>query len=200
MKIPLSAVLALLLSACTTPMITQVVDNEAPPATVPGVEITRAPYTTVAADWKERMDTLYVYVEHHGDYRELGAAIRELQTQAAAAGMQPTGPLFALYFDDPGRTRIDALRSRACLPVAFDAEVPAGLRRATLPQATVAYAVVAGAYPEVPRAFPGLFRWMHERNWVQDGPLRQVYLVDPGSVASWDELLTEVQVPWTPGG
>ena len=32
-------------------------------------------------------------------------------------------------------------------------------------------------------------------SWVEDGPIRETYLVEPGSVQSLDELITEVQIP-----
>jgi effector-binding domain-containing protein len=34
--------------------------------------------------------------------------------------------------------------------------------------------------------------------WKECGPIREIYLVPPGSVASWDELVCEVQVPAAP--
>jgi hypothetical protein len=35
--------------------------------------------------------------------------------------------------------------------------------------------------------------------WVEDGPVREVWLVAPAEVASWDELLTEIQLPVAQG-
>jgi effector-binding domain-containing protein len=49
----------------------------------------------------------------------------------------------------------------------------------------------------VPRSYPELFRFMGEHGWDAAGPVREVYLVDPSTVASPADLLTEVQIPWT---
>lgn len=64
----------------------------------------------------------------------------------------------------------------------------------------VVYARVAGAYPEVARTYPALFSYLTSLGWQQGGPVREVYLVNPGDVASYGDLVTEVQIPWTAPG
>ena len=88
---------------------------------------------------------------------------------------------------------------RACFPVARGSSVAPPLMSATLPSTTVVYAFIGGPYPEVPRAYPRLFAFMEELGWVLDGPIREVYLVNPAMVADWDELVAEVQLPATSG-
>jgi effector-binding domain-containing protein len=34
-------------------------------------------------------------------------------------------------------------------------------------------------------------------DWVENGPIREIYLVNPGEVKDFSELVTEVQVPAT---
>ena len=46
----------------------------------------------------------------------------------------------------------------------------------------------------------GVFAFLRKLGWQKSGPVREVYLVNPGSVASYGELLAEVQVPWSQGG
>lgn len=153
--------------------------------------------TDVVPEWKERLATAYVYVEHVGDYREVGAALRQLFSDARAAGIEPDGVPFTLFYDDPGVIPRDRLRARACLPIAAGASVPSRLSKDILPQAMVVYGRVSGAYDQVPRSYPKLLAYLEDHSWSQDGPIREVYLVDPGSVESWDQLVTEVQIPWT---
>ena len=38
--------------------------------------------------------------------------------------------------------------------------------------------------------------YLKDHGWEQGGPLREIYLVNPAKVASLDELMCEVQVPW----
>jgi effector-binding domain-containing protein len=164
-------------------------------AFTPDLELTRAPYDDVHADWKERLAQPYVYLEHLGSYAETGRLLAGLHAALAAAGLEPAGPPFGLYYDDPGRVPVARLRSRACFPVAAAPAPASDLRADVLPAATVAYALVAGPYPEVPRAHAGLFAFIARMGWVEDGPVREIYITPPQSVESYADLVTEVQVP-----
>jgi effector-binding domain-containing protein len=148
--------------------------------------------------WKERLEQPYVYVEVLGDYRELGAPMRQLLERARLAGVGVSEPPFTLYFDDPARTPVDRLRARVCLPVRDGASGAPGLQADLLPRALVAYVEVQGAYPELPRVYPALFSFVQDHGWAPSGPLREIYLVDPGLVRDWRELAREVQLPWQP--
>jgi effector-binding domain-containing protein len=146
------------------------------------------------------MSQPYVFLERRGDYRELGQAMRELLECATETGLEDTGAPFALFFDDPGRVPHGDLRARVCLPVADrPSRLPDRLEFDVLPRSMVVYARVPGGYPEVASAYPALFEYLHELGWRQGGPVREVYLVNPLEVQSFDELLTEVQIPWAAG-
>ena len=152
------------------------------------------------ANWKERLESPYVYVEHRGDYRDFGAAMRDLFAATERAGLRANGPPFALFYDDPGEVALADLYARACLPISSKLRcAPAGLSQDVLPRAMVVYTRVAGAYPEVSRAYPALFGYLQTLGWSPGGPVREVYLVDPGTVADYSELVTEVQIPWVAG-
>ncbi len=150
----------------------------------------------IEANWKERLAQPYVYLEQRGDYRRLGDVMRRLFAAAESLGLEPDGAPFALFFDDPGHVASSELRARACLPVSERPGRMGELRYDALPRAMVVYARVPGAYPEVARSYPALFAYLHELGWSQGGPVREQYLVNPLDVASHDELVTEVQIPW----
>jgi hypothetical protein len=38
---------------------------------------------------------------------------------------------------------------------------------------------------------------MRTLSWSEAGPIRETYLVDPGQVNDWSQLVTEVQIPAT---
>lgn len=162
---------------------------------VPDLPVSVAPFTDVHANFKERLEQPYVYVELRGSYTQTGRALQGLAETMRSAGIEPSGPPFGLYFDDPGRTAVDALRSRACFPVERPVDDSGKLAFDVLPSAQVVYAVVGGPYPEVPRAYPGVYAYLKRMGWVEAGPIREIYLVAPGSVASFAELLCEVQIP-----
>lgn len=161
----------------------------------PDVRVSHAPFDDVHVDWKHRLDQPYVYLEHRGSYLQTGALLPQLQRAMVAQGLRPSGPPFGLYYDDPGRVPIDELRSRACVPVERELTPAAPLAFDVLPSTTVVYALVSGAYPEAPRAYPALFAYMGRLRWVEDGPIREIYLVEPSSVRDWTELRCEIQVP-----
>jgi effector-binding domain-containing protein len=160
--------------------------------------VARAPFDHVEVSWKERIDQPYVFLELHGSYGQTGHAFGELRERIAALGIEPSGPPFALFYDDPGHVAASELRSRACVPVEADHESRGPLGFDVLPSATVAYAFVGGAYPEVPRAYPPLFAYVEHMGWATVGPIREIYLVPPGSVRDWSELVCEVQIPAAP--
>ncbi len=171
--------------------------NQAPSTFVADLPIARAPFRDVQVDWKQRLDQPYVFVEARGSYTNVGRSLERVFALAAAAGIEPTGAPFALYYDDPGKVAIDSLRLRACLPVAGALETKDDLGYGVLESTTVAYAFVAGPYPEVPRSYPALFAYLARMDWVENGPIREIYLVNPGEVKDFSELVTEVQVPAT---
>jgi effector-binding domain-containing protein len=193
----LGLALLTLLTACSTP---RLLDAVAPgPATEVSAQPVSGTGQALEANWKERIAQPYVHLEVRGDYRDMGAVMRRLFAAASEVQLEPSGAPFALFFDDPGQVAIEELRARACLPVRARPERLGTLSFDVLPRAMVVYARVAGAYPEVPRSYPALFTYLRELGWRAGGPIREVYLVDPGSVQSYAELVPEVQIPWMAG-
>lgn len=162
------------------------------------VAIARPPYHAVATEWKERLDQPYVFLELVGPYSDTGRFLGELRSHLESQGLRASGPPFALFFDDPLRVAPENCRSRLCVPVETGVAVGAPLGFAVLPAARVVYALVAGPYNGVSAAYPAMFDVMRTRSWVLDGPIREIYQVDPSRVASFDELVTEIQMPWRP--
>ena len=172
---------AVLLAACATRGALEP-GSTAAASYLPDLRVSRAPFEEVHADWKERLPQRYVFLEHHGSYTETGSLLPRLAAALNDAGIGPSGPPFGLYYDDPGSVPVAELRSRACFPVSTSLPGDAPLGSDTLPSCTVVYAIVAGAYPEIPRAYPGLYAYMGRMGWVENGPVREIYLTPPGSV------------------
>jgi len=159
--------------------------------------ISQPPFAQVHANWKQRLDQAYVFVPLTGSYTRIGETLAAADRAVRDQGIEASGPPFALFYDDPGSVASESLRARACFPVGTRFTPKPPLEYAELESTTVVYAFVAGPYPEVPRAYPGLFEYMRTLSWVENGPIREVYLVDPASVSDWRELVTEVQIPAT---
>lgn len=157
--------------------------------------VARSPFDQVEASWKQRLDQPYVFIELVGSYTRLGKTLEQVDASMRAQGIPAAGPPFALYYDDPARKPAAELRARACFPVTSRIAPDAPLRFDVLPDTTVVYAYVGGAYPEVPRAYPALFAYLARMRWRDAGPIREVYMINPAAVTSFDELICEVQIP-----
>lgn len=157
--------------------------------------VSHPPFEKVHCNWKDRLDQGYVYLDHRGPYSGTGALLPEVHRLLALQGIQPSGPPFALYYDDPKSVDPARLRSRACVPVESWTRATSPLSADTLASRTVAYTVASGPYPQVPMCYRGLFRYMDKMNWTLAGPIREIYMVPPSEVASYELLLCEVQAP-----
>ncbi len=147
------------------------------------------------ANWKERLEQAYVFLDVRGDYRRVAGAMQGLRAAADSLGLRGDGAPFALFFDDPGKVPLDELRARVCFPVGERPERLGALQYDLLPRAMVVYTRVQGAHDSVAPAYPALFAYLRELGWRQGGPVREVYLASPAG-AELEELLTEVQIPW----
>ncbi|MEY2786155.1 MAG: hypothetical protein RL277_2367 [Planctomycetota bacterium] len=188
----LASLLALLPAACQN--VGSSGSSSVSPSVRADIAITQPPYSEVHCSYKERLALAYACIEVRGNYALVGRRLAELSSALEQQGLRPAGPPFALFYDDPANTPIDELKSRLCLPIEPGVEVRPPLMQDLLPAATVAYARVAGPYPEVPRSYPGLWQYLGRMGWKANGPIREIYLVAPGSVRDWSELLTEIQV------
>ncbi|MBL8859511.1 MAG: GyrI-like domain-containing protein [Planctomycetes bacterium] len=160
--------------------------------------VAESPYTDVRTNWKERLPEEYVFVELRGSYTETARALGGIFQHLAAHDIEPTGAPFALFYDDPGHTPVSELRSRACVPVPVGTQVAGPFAVDQLPEALVVYAYIGGAYGEAPRAYPSLYAYMKKLSWAEAGPIRETYLVSPGSSRDWSDLVCEVQIPAQP--
>jgi effector-binding domain-containing protein len=161
----------------------------------PDLPVAQPPFDGLQANWKQRMNQPYVFVELEGSYTRIGTALQEAEKAMRDQGLEASGPPFALYYDDPGLVPAEELIARACFPVRAPVSPASPLRYDLLESTTVVYAFVAGPYPDVPRAYPAMFRYMRTLNWAESGPIREVYLVNPAEVADFSQLVTEVQIP-----
>jgi len=152
----------------------------------------------VEINWKERTDQPYVFLELLGDYSLTRRQLEALAKHAFGQGVAPSGPPFALFYDDPARVAPIDRRSRICLPVTGPIQVASPLGYDVLPSEPVVYGFVRGAYRDLESAYGGVFEYMGSRSWVLTGPIREIYLTDPGSVRGPEELVAELQMPWRP--
>lgn len=165
----------------------------------PDVAISHAPFENTEVNWKQRLAEPYIYLDHTGDYRLAGARIAELMGLAADQKAPVHGAPFILFYDDPGKLALDELQARICIAIDADFSSIQPLLLDNLPAQTVVYAAIGGPYDEVARGYGGIFKYMAGRGWKPGVPIRESYLVSPVGTPPAD-LVTEVQIPWVPGG
>lgn len=69
-----------------------------------------------------------------------------------------------------------------------------GLQHGTLPACRLATIVHRGPFAEVASAYQRLFEWVSEQAIDITGPVREVYLTDPATIAP-EHLLTRIELP-----
>lgn len=176
---------------------------EAPPRVLDGIPlqpeiaITEPPYRKVVVDFKETLDLPYVYVEHQGSYDDLRQSVQRLIAALEAQGLEPRGPLFGLFYDDPKSLPKASHVARLGVPVDVGTRARAPLFGDRTGTRTVVYAVAAGDFGSGRRVLPALYQRMKDWGWVQSGPVMEIYGF-PAPDDPSGRFLTEVQIPWQP--
>jgi effector-binding domain-containing protein len=123
---------------------------------------------------------------------DIGAAYAEIMPQVEGGPAAYAGPPFIIYHDmDHSRVGVDM---EVCLPVTAPQAAAGRVQCLELPAVTVACTLHRGPYDEIGNAYQALQEEIDVQRRAAAGPPREVYLNDPGQVAS-EELLTEVQLP-----
>jgi AraC family transcriptional regulator len=134
-----------------------------------------------------------------GKYDAIGGMIPELCGYAARKAVAISGPpAFVCHEMTPEEAQKANTDGTADLEVV----VPVGkrtrgkgdIRCYTLPGGKMARIVHEGPYKDVGGAYMKLFEWVGVNGRKVSGPIREVYLNEPGKVPD-DKLLTEIYAP-----
>ncbi len=128
-------------------------------------------------------------------YGKIGRLFKELHGALAAAGITPTGPQLAIYFDEEYTPR-DA-DVAAAVPVDEAAELAVGgrVRIATLPGGLMVSLVRSGPWDDFRPAYQALMTWVEENGYAISGPNREIHLQGPTSGTPAQEWRIEIQFP-----
>jgi len=136
-------------------------------------------------------------VAHRGASLQIDQAMGRLFTALAAQKiMAPDQAMRALFFDDPDLVSVEALRARACSPVAEGLPLAPPLEETVLRGGLYARLRYRGPYADM----KGAYRWLlgvwlpqsgHEPD---DDPIFEAYLNNPQHVAP-AELMTDIHLP-----
>ena len=155
-----------------------------------------------------------------GPYWKLSPTFARLRSWLAAASVEPADCAVALFFDDPTSTPAELCRYRVCYPVTADdadrlaatpppadaAETTAGddvgaddvYEITTFPSVDAAVVEYAGPAAASAAVYARLEHWIGALGLKADGPPRERYLAEPGSLGK-GMMHVEVQQPVKPG-
>lgn len=135
---------------------------------------------------------------HTGPYEGMTETIDRLFSFMEQQGIQPTGELMGVFWDDPMNTPAEECRYEVRIPVAPGTEVDAPFVVKTIPPTATAGVALVGSYEKIAEEYGKLYTWIREHGYRVAGPLVEVYLVHPGSGVPPAEYQTEVHVPIEP--
>lgn len=142
-----------------------------------------------------------------GPYWQLSGALSRLRAWLAAAALAPAGPPLGLFYDDPAVT--PAAECRYTLAYPLDEEAAAQAEQAlpripaapgdevalmAFPPTCVAAVEYQGPAADSPAVYARLHTWLRERGLVPQGPPRELYLAEPGTLGR-GLMHVEVQQP-----
>jgi AraC family transcriptional regulator len=136
-------------------------------------------------------------VGHKGPYLQIDQAMGRLFTALAAQQiMAPDQAMRALFYDDPDLTPVEALRSRACSPVADGVLLAPPLEETVLRGGLHARLRYRGPYADMKGAYRWLLGvWLPQSGYEpDDAPIFEAYLNNPQHVAPAN-LLTDIHLP-----
>jgi effector-binding domain-containing protein len=111
------------------------------------------------------------------------------------AGGVPTGPAFAIYYEDPSKTPAKDLTCTVGFPVAKDAKGNDNVKVEEIPGGDMAAVQFTGPYEGSGEIYDALMKWIPEHGYRFDGPPREIYLKSEHDKVPPAEFLTEVQFP-----
>lgn len=147
-----------------------------------------------------------------GPYWKLSPAFARLRSWLAAATVEATDCALGLFFDDPAVTPPEQCRYSVCYPVsaegaarlaltppfADDTETSAAgddvYEITTFPSVLAAVVEYAGPTDLSPTVYARLDQWIGAQGLEADGPPRERYLAEPGSLGK-GTMHVEIQQP-----
>ena len=142
---------------------------------------------------------LVIGKEKRGTYSQIPEVIGELAGYALENGVELVGAPIAIMHETSEEEAKEADRVGNALidiavPVAGACAGTELVRCYELPGGTMARIVHHGPYAAIGPTYIELFKWIQKNGKQIVGPLREVYLNDPGVVPS-EEIVTEIYAP-----
>jgi len=133
-------------------------------------------------------------IEEQGSFDKIGSIFGELYGWISKKSIEPSGPPFGIYYDDPGKVAPEKCRYEICAPIKGDVDGDERVKIKEIPEMEVACITHKGSYSQVGSAWQKISEWIEKEGYQFAEAGREVYLNAPETTPE-KELLTEIQIP-----
>ena len=112
-----------------------------------------------------------------------------------AAGGQPMGPPFAIFYEDPEKTPAKDLTCKLAFPTAAGATATPLVVVEPMPEYTAALCTYKGPYEGSGEIWKICGKWVTDNGYVTAGAPIEVYLKSQGDKVPPSEYITEIRMP-----
>jgi effector-binding domain-containing protein len=138
----------------------------------------------------------YVAVEMEGSYDKYGKAESTLRLAMQEQGLQPAGPMIAVYYNSPDDVAQDLLKWEVGFPAAVDKEPAPPLVAKMWDYEQVVSTVHKGPYGSAKKVYVKMFTFIDSlADYQPAGPTLERYLDEDPSMLEPDDLQTEIWIP-----
>ncbi len=138
----------------------------------------------------------YVCIEMVGSYDKHGEAIAKLQQAIKEQGIEPTGPMFGIYYNSPDDASQDMLEWEIGYPASLDAEPSAPLVAKRWDYTEVVSTVYKGPYQSTSKTYSKMFAFIGTLDDREPaGPTLERFLDEDPDMVEPDDLQTEIWIP-----
>ncbi len=134
------------------------------------------------------------FIAGQGPYSEIGPVFNELYKWLADKGIEPAGPPFGIYYDDPRKVPPEECRYEICVAVGAETLGDSLVQIKEIPEMEVASLTYMGPYEKVAPSWDKIYGWIYKNKYEPAGPGMEIYLNSPEKVTE-DSLLIEIRVP-----
>ncbi len=138
--------------------------------------------------------TKCVFISGQGNYSEVGLIFGKLFEWLIEKDVNPIGPPFGIYYDNPKEVPLAECRYDVCVPIKVEIESDSLVQIKEICEMEVASLMYKGPYDKVGASWEKLYSWVYKNKYEPAGPGMEVYLNSPAEVSA-DSLLTEIQIP-----
>lgn len=109
--------------------------------------------------------------------------------------VETTGPMFAVWYDDPSETKPQDMTSKWCVPLKAETDPVPGIAIENMPETMAVTCTYMGAYDASMNAWQAVMKYAEDNNLEWTSSPMEVYHKSMMEVENPDDLITEIVWP-----